>query len=231
MIARDCLAASLVDPALSYLQERGAELRLNCRVRALEITDDRIAAFHTNGESVALAPEDRVIMALPPAGTAQLLMGLAVPKESSAIVNAHYLLPEPPKNLKGLSKELPFLGLTGGTADWLFLRGSVASITVSAADELATKSSGDLALGLWRDTAKALGFDQETPLPPHRIIKEKRATFAQTPESLRLRAKPETSLSNLFLAGDWTDTGFPATIESAVRSGQIAVARSLVTTL
>jgi len=56
-------------------------------------------------------------------------------------------------------------------------------------------------------------------LPPHRIIKERRATFAQTPASLRLRPGMRTHLNNLFLAGDWTNTGLPATIEGAIQSG------------
>jgi uncharacterized protein with NAD-binding domain and iron-sulfur cluster len=54
------------------------------------------------------------------------------------------------------------------------------------------------------------------------VLKEKRATFAQTPEALARRAPAQTVWRNLFLAGDWTDTGYPATIESAVRSGRTA---------
>ena len=74
---------------------------------------------------------------------------------------------------------------------------------------------------LWHDTARALGFPEES-MPPVRVIKEKRATFAQTPDALARRAQPRTARSNLLLAGDWTDTGYPATIESAVRSGRTA---------
>ncbi len=55
-----------------------------------------------------------------------------------------------------------------------------------------------------------------------RIIKERRATFAQTPQALMRRAPARTAWSNTVLAGDWTDTGYPATIESAVRSGHTA---------
>ena len=60
------------------------------------------------------------------------------------------------------------------------------------------------------------------PAPPLRVIKERRATFAQTPAALARRLPTRTRWSNLFLAGDWTDTGYPATIESAVRSGRAA---------
>ncbi len=65
------------------------------------------------------------------------------------------------------------------------------------------------------------------PMPPARVVKEKRATFAQTPAAMALRAKTRTAFRNLFLAGDWTDTGLPATIEGAIRSGRAAAAAAL----
>jgi uncharacterized protein with NAD-binding domain and iron-sulfur cluster len=83
----------------------------------------------------------------------------------------------------------------------------------------------DLAKTLWRDVAAAHGLGAE--LPPWQIVKERRATFAATPEQARRRAKAKTRWSNLFLAGDWTDTGLPATIEGAVRSGNGAAELAL----
>ncbi|MBL8709796.1 MAG: FAD-dependent oxidoreductase, partial [Rhodospirillaceae bacterium] len=62
------------------------------------------------------------------------------------------------------------------------------------------------------------------PLPSWRVVKEKRATFAATPEQLRRRPGPRTSFSNLYLAGDWTETGWPSTIEGAIQSGFNAAA-------
>ncbi|HRK95995.1 MAG TPA: FAD-dependent oxidoreductase, partial [Rhodospirillales bacterium] len=62
----------------------------------------------------------------------------------------------------------------------------------------------------------------EAALPPHRIVKEKRATFAQTPAEAARRPGARTGHANLFLAGDWTDTGLPATLEGSVRSGNTA---------
>ena len=56
-------------------------------------------------------------------------------------------------------------------------------------------------------------------VPPHRIIREKRATFAALPAQDALRPGPETAWRNLVLAGDWTQTGLPSTIEGALRSG------------
>ena len=113
------------------------------------------------------------------------------------------------------------LGIVGGNAQWLFTRNDVVSVTVSAADELVNLEQNELARLLWNDTAIALE-QAKLPIPPTRIIKEKRATFAQTPNNVRRRPGSLTRYNNLFLAGDWTNTGLPATIEGAILSGQIA---------
>ncbi len=65
------------------------------------------------------------------------------------------------------------------------------------------------------------------PLPPWQIVKERRATFAATPEQNAKRPGASTRYPNLFLAGDWTDTGLPATIEGALRSGRRAAELAL----
>jgi len=99
--------------------------------------------------------------------------------------------------------------------------GDVVSVAVGAADALLDEPADHLAALLWADTAQALGLAGE-PLPPHRIVKERRATFAQTPAEVARRPGPRTAYENLTLAGDWTDTGLPATIEGAVCSGHAA---------
>ena len=68
----------------------------------------------------------------------------------------------------------------------------------------------------------ALGLPPDAALPPWRVVKEKRATFAATAAQDRRRPGPRTALENLVLAGDWTATGLPATIEGAIRSGDRA---------
>jgi hypothetical protein len=149
------------------------------------------------------------------------LPGLAAPEDSRPIVNGHIRLAQTPPLAPGMTAERPFLGLVGGAAQWLFLRGDVVSLTVSAAAELVERSNEEIAARFWADTARALDLNP-ADTPTIRIVKERRATFAQTPEALGRRAPARTRWSNLALAGDWTDTGFPATIESAVRSGRAA---------
>ncbi len=158
-----------------------------------------------------------MVLALPPYATASLVPALTVPEESHAIVNAHFRLSEP----ADLPTELPFLGLIGGTAQWLFVRGDVASITISAAEALADEPADTIARKTWNDVARALDRRRDT-LPTYRIVKERRATFAQTPEEVKRRPKTQSKFTNVYLAGDWINTGLPATIESAVHSGHMA---------
>jgi uncharacterized protein with NAD-binding domain and iron-sulfur cluster len=97
----------------------------------------------------------------------------------------------------------------------------VLSVTVSAAERLVDLPAETLAPRLWRDAARAYDLP-EAPMPPARIVKEKRATFAATPAQLRRRPPAHGRWRNLFLAGDWVATGLPATIEGAIRSGHAA---------
>ncbi|ACI98466.1 hydroxysqualene dehydroxylase HpnE [Rhodospirillum centenum] len=219
-IACEGLSEALVDPALAFLAGTGAELRFHARLRTLEVGNGAVAALRfEGGQTVALAPEDRVVLAVPAWQAADLLPGLRVPAEHRAILNAHFRLPAP----VALPGGLPLLGLIGGTAEWLFQRGDVLSVTVSAADRLIGEDSDTLAVRLWSDVARALCLPDACP-PAHRIVKEKRATFAATPGIAADRPGPRTALDNLLLAGDWTDTGLPATIEGAVLSGHRAAA-------
>ena len=105
------------------------------------------------------------------------------------------------------------------------MRGDVVSITISAADRLglADTSEGELLPELWREVQQALNLEGRDYLAA-RLIRERRATFDQSPSGIALRPRAETAMPNLFLAGDFTATGLPATIESAIRSGERAAA-------
>jgi squalene-associated FAD-dependent desaturase len=214
-VATPSLAAAFVDPALNRLRRSGADIRLGRRLAGLKLQDGKITGLiFTDGEQ-ALGPFDSVILAVPPWTAQELLPGLVVPDAFCAIVNAHFKLAPP--------RELPLIvGLIGGTAEWVFAFPDRLSVTASAADRLIDIESETLAQTLWRDVAAVHSLPEATP--PCRIVKEKRATFAATPAQNARRPSSSTQWSNLFLAGDWTDTGLPATIEGALRSGERAAA-------
>ncbi|HYG85121.1 MAG TPA: hydroxysqualene dehydroxylase HpnE [Azospirillum sp.] len=221
LIARNGLADAFVDPAVACLEALGIPVRRNARLEGLDLAADHVAALTVAGARVELEPQDGLVLALPPWAAEKLLPGLDAPAPGPAIVNAHFRLAAP----AALPGGLPFLGLVGGTAEWLFLRGDVLSATVSAADALAELPAERIAAALWNDAARVLGLSGAAP--PWRIVKERRATFDQSPGSAAKRPSTRTRWGNLVLAGDWIDTGLPATLEGAVRSGERAAAAAL----
>jgi len=221
-VATPSLAAAFVDPALNRLRRAGADIRLGRRLAGLKLQDRRIASLNFIDGEQAIGPHDTVILAVPPWTILELLPDIIVPDSFCAIVNAHFKIAAP--------RALPLIvGLTGGTAEWVFAFPDRLSVTVSAADRLVDIESDALAQTLWHDVAAVHGLQQAAP--PCRIVKEKRATFAATPAQDARRPASSTQWSNLFLAGDWTDTGLPATIEGALRSGERAAALASRVTL
>lgn len=225
LIAREGLSESFVEPALEYLGRRGARIHFNDRVRGLRLAAGRVAALDAS-ETEELGESDSVVVAVPPPAARRLLPDLTVPDRFQAIVNGHFVLPDGLPVGAAETDFGGFLGIVGGTAEWLFRRGDVVSITVSAADALADAPDAEIAAALWADIQRVLALGAAEP-SAFRLIREKRATFAQTPDQVALRPPTETRLANLWLAGDWTDTGLPATIEGTLRSGNLAAEAAL----
>jgi len=116
----------------------------------------------------------------------------------------------------------------GGLAQWLFAFPDRLSVTISAGDAWCDTPREELAERIWADVAKVAGLSG--PAPPWQIVRERRATFAATPAQDARRPGPRTRWANLALAGDWTQTKLPATIEGAIRSG-VSAAKSLEQTV
>ena len=213
LIARDGLSAVLIEPAIKLLQEKGASIRFGHELREFAMSADGVGQLKFGDDTVALEPGDAVVMAVPPRAASSLLPELQTPSKFRAIVNAHFRF-DPPKDMPLI------LGVVGGLVEWLFAFPQRLSVTVSNADRLVDMPREELAQAIWRDICKAGGVRGE--LPPWQIVRERRATFEATPEQNALRPGASTNWKNLFLAGDWTNTGLPATIEGSVRSGDRA---------
>jgi len=219
MFAPNGLGRALVDPALAHLAGKGVVPAFEHALKGVTNEGARIAALHfANGRRVDLTPQDRVVLALPPTRLKAALPWIAVPRDDAAILNAHFLVDEPDR----LAKAPPILGLTNAATHWIFVKGDVVSLTVSAADRLGLmgREPETLSKTLWAETANALGLTR--PPVQTRINKERRATIDQSPAEAAKRPAARTPLENLILAGDGTATGLPATIEGAIRSGETA---------
>jgi squalene-associated FAD-dependent desaturase len=213
LIAREGLSAVLVEPAIRLLQGKGASVQFGHELRGFGMSAGSVGELQFGEETIALGPDDAVVLAVPPRPAAALLPGLKTPSKFRAIVNAHFRF-DPPTDMS------PILGVVGGLVEWLFAFPQRLSVTISNADRLVDMPREELAQAIWRDICKASGIQGE--MPPWQVVRERRATFEATPEQNALRPGASTAFKNLFLAGDWTDTGLPATIEGSVRSGDRA---------
>jgi hydroxysqualene dehydroxylase len=222
MLPKTGLSEALIEPAIATLRARGAEIRLNSRIAELTIEGGRITALRGPEGSIAVGPDDVVVLAVPPWVAADLLPGLVAPEAFEAILNIHFRYAADPAGPLG---EAGFIGLTSGTAEWVFMKPGHVSVTISAANNMVDEPARAIASLVWPNVADALGLPAAAreAMPAYRVVKEKRATFAATAEQEVRRPGARTDFAdNLALAGDWTDTGLPATIEGAIRSGRVA---------
>jgi squalene-associated FAD-dependent desaturase len=220
-VAQPTLSAAFIDPALAFLAARGGRIHYASPVRALGFDGDQVRSIRFADGEALVGKTDSVVLATPAWIAPTLVPGLAAPDLFNAIANAHFKIAPPP----GLA---PIVGVIGGAAQWIFAFDDRLSVTVSAADDMADTDREALAQRFWADIAKVHGLGPE--LPPWRIVKERRATFAATPEQNARRPAARTAWKNLVLAGDWTATGLPATIEGAIRSGRTAARHVLTST-
>jgi squalene-associated FAD-dependent desaturase len=215
LVPREGLSESFIDPALDWLRARRAERRFGCRVQALEMSGNHVTVIRTAEGVLELGPRDGVVLAVPAPVAAGLLPGLTVPDAFEAILNLHYLAEAP-------AGEAPFVGVVGGLAEWVFIKPGIVSVTISAANRLLDVPADELATRVWPDVRAACP-SLPAAMPRYRVVREKRATFAATAMQQKRRpAVDGAGLANLALAGDWTATGLPATIEGSIRSGEIA---------
>ena len=205
------------------LEAGGGTVRTGARVAAL----DGQTAVLADGERV---DADAVVVALPPAESAALLGEPAPALQDSPIVSVHLLLDR-------VVLRFELAALLGSPAHWVFDRGRLTGRSPARGQYLTVVSSGvpellevrgrdlvDLVAG---EVTRRLG---RVELRWSRVSREPAATFAARPGTLAARAGVETGRPGVVRAGAWTDTGWPATMEGAVRSGR-AAARRLPATL
>lgn len=210
-LVADGLSAMFIDPAITFIENQGGKLCLNQRIRHIEYTADRASRLDTSvGEPITLGAHDVVLYAAPAQSASVLLPGITTPEQTRGIVNAHFAI-APPANFPRI------LGVINAQTEWIFSFENRISITISDAERLMDNDRQALAELLWAEVSSITGLAKS--LPRWQIVKEKRATFAATPAQDSKRPDTKTPWHNVFLAGDWVQTGLPATIEGAIRSG------------
>jgi zeta-carotene desaturase len=222
------LSDLFASPAADYIRKMGGEVRCSADVVELTASDSGITSLRTK-DGGRIEP-GAVILAVPPPKAVALLPELFGERYAFREISAAGASPIITVYLWFEHDIMPHdhVGVIGRTVQWFFNRrrltdqgsryGGHLSAVISAARDLVNFGDGEISR-LATDDLVALYGENARRVLHNVVLKEKRATFSLTPEMERRRPEPMTGIPNLFLAGDWTATGYPATIEGAVASG------------
>jgi len=225
------LSELYVEPARKHVESRGGVFRTRAGVDGLEIEGGRVVAVRSGGERI---PAAAVVLAVPPPALRRIVPPLLAPAAAldaaTPIVSVTLWLERDPGGP-------PFLGMLGTATQWLFQVDRIHGRRGSGGHRVACVRSGAEA---WRDVpreviAETVIREVRSVLPGaagvavlrHQVVTEHAATLAPDPALQPLRPAARTPVAGLFLAGDWVDTGLPATLEGAAQSGHAAARLAL----
>lgn len=215
------LNESIINPASLFIAKNGGKIISSETIKAVVVKNKKIVEVKSDENNYN--EFDYVISAIPLHALEKI-----IPKENleidlelnySTILNIHIWL-----NKNNLQEK--FYGLLKSPLHWIFVKEKHINIVISDADYLAEKSKEEIYEFVMDELIQYTSIVRDD-IKQYKIIKEKRATFVPAITTLGKRPNSKTSIRNLFLAGDWTNTGLPSTIESAVKSGRIAAEQVL----
>jgi len=211
------LSESIIDPAISFIEKNGGKIISSETVKELIIENQKIVTV--NSETNSYNDFDFVISALPLYGLEKIIplktLDISLELQYSTILNMHLWF----TRLKFKEK---FYGLLDSPLHWLFVKENHINIVISNANHLAEISKEEIFYLVMNELVHFIPISRDE-VQHYKIIKEKRATFVPGIDILNRKPNSKTKIKNLFLAGDWINTGLPSTIESAAKSGRIAV--------
>tara|TARA_B100000686_G_C16760048_1_gene958051 strand:- start:426 stop:1691 length:1266 start_codon:yes stop_codon:yes gene_type:complete len=216
-VAKKSLSDSLINPAIKKILNEGGQIKCNKRLKKIIFENNFADEMIFNNEKVRIAKDEFVVLAVTPNVASKILPNLKVPKKTNCILNIHFKLNKKHKKIK-LPENSFFVGVINGTVDWIFKKKNILSITISAANYLNKFDNNKISEIVWSDVKKTFNLGN-IEKPKYKIIREKMATFVQSPKEIYKKPKMHTKYKNICLAGDWIDTGLPATIEGAITSG------------
>lgn len=232
------LADLYTEPVMRFLEARGGSVRLKQNVLSLRMAGDRAKGVDlSDGSSIdadaviIAVPFDRLIKLLPPEVAGQEPFANAARLRFSPIVGVHLWFDRPVRAPDALA-------LLDRRIHWIFNKGALLAherppvdgggssdylgCVVSAACELSELPREQIVEQALEDVRECVPDARRAELVRWHVIKERKATFLPEPGTDRLRPPQATPIPNLFLAGDWTLTGWPSTMEGAARSGYLA---------
>ena len=208
---------SIIEPCIEFIKNSGYKINFKTKLKKINISDNNVSELVFNNKKIKIKKDGLIILAIPPSNFSKIVPGPQVPSNYNSIINIHYKLPE---KLKRKFKK-PIVGFINSSSHWIFLKNKYISVTISNANLLNTVDSFEIANIVWKEICSYMKII--VPLTNYQVIKEKRATFIQSPSNFELVRKLKNLPKNLRVAGDWTQSNFPCTIEGSVFSGKQSV--------
>ncbi|MBI4417391.1 MAG: FAD-dependent oxidoreductase [Ignavibacteriales bacterium] len=231
LVPRVGLSELLVHPAEEYLKQKGVVIRKGAEVQKIEGGRDGVMAVVCNRRRekarsyISAIPYFALQSVLVDSFKSSPSLARLSRFQSSPIITLHLWFDR-------TVMEQEFVAVLDSTVQWIFNKSALLgiqrkdqqlSLVISAASKIVNLPKERLVRIALNELSELLPHTREARLVHSLVIKEKRATFSPVPDVISLRPGTRSGIPNLFLAGDWTDTGFPATIEGAVMSGRKAV--------
>jgi zeta-carotene desaturase len=212
--------ADLYASCAERIARSGGEVRTRCSVTGLCVSNGKITGIRADSDSelsadyyVCAVPFDRLLKIVPASVCEDDTFAKLEHLHVSPITGVHLWFDRP------VMSE-PFITSVDGTIQWVFNRtGQYVQIVISASHKLSNRSQQEITDICRRELNDLLPGARGARLQRSVVVRENAATFSPEPGCDEWRPRQKTSISNLFLAGDWTQTGWPATMEGAVRSG------------
>ena len=211
----------LLDPARAYIEARGGRVVLNAAVAGTHVEGGRVRGVRLRDGSYLPAA---VLVSSVPSHALRRLLPEQVGAEDPFFAKAERIASSPILSvhlwMERAGVERAFAGLLDSEIHWVFrpapARLALVSSSARGLMEQPAEAIADLAR---REIARYLPRGAARRVRHALVVKERLATFSPVPGVERLRLPHETPIPNFYLAGDWTDTGLPGTLESAARSG------------
>lgn len=232
------LSALLAEAAQRYIEQRGGEVRLGAGADALQVEDRAVTCVLADGGAltadhyVVALPANDLLNVLPQTVAQEPPFAGAASIDSSPIVNIHLWYDRP-------VWDRDFAAFLNTPLQWAFNKsrlhglegdGQYIDISLSGARDLVDLTGEEIISSFRKEVDALFPAARGATLERSLVVKQRDATFAAAPGVAALRPRQRTPVRGLYLAGDWTDTGWPSTMESAVRSGTLAAREALADT-
>jgi protoporphyrinogen oxidase len=207
---------SLINPALSFLKAKGVKISTSERLIAINLNEGKAIEIETNKRKIS--DFDAIISSIPLFSLSKIIFGnshqkFTLPKlEYSPIVTVHVWLTENPLKEK-------MYNLIGSEFDWVFNHKTHLSFVKSNAKKLTNLNKNIVIKIVFSELKKYFTILTKTEIKDYIVLKEIHATFIPDLNSNEARKSLSKIANNLYIIGDWTNTGLPATIEGAIKSG------------